>query len=104
MAARAVVLGSPAGLAGGLLRPALIDAILVLLAIETLWLAWRTRRSGNDAPSLRFALSFAMAGAGLLVAVRAVLAGWPPEVALVALAAAGVGNALHVAHAFTRRH
>ena len=94
---------SPASLAGGLLRPALLDAILALLALETLWLAWRARRGGGNGPSLRFAVSFAVAGAGLLLALRAVIAGWPPWVALAALAAAGVGNALHVSHAFTPR-
>lgn len=76
-----------------LLRPALVDAILVLLAAESLWLARRGRQGGGTA----FAWSFAAAGTGLLVALRAVLAGWPAWVALAGLAAAGAGNALHVA-------
>ena len=77
-----------------LLRPALVDGILVLLAVEALWLARRDRARGTSAA---FAGSFAAAGAGLLVALRAVLANWPAWIALAGLAVAGAGNALHVA-------
>ncbi len=86
--------------AAALLRPALVDAVLALLALESLWLAWRGRRTG--APGAGFVLSFAGAGAGLLVALRAVLAGWPAWVTLAALAAAGVANVAHVGSAYAR--
>ncbi|HEY0776709.1 MAG TPA: hypothetical protein VGD56_01965 [Gemmatirosa sp.] len=94
--------------AAALLRPALIDAVLALLGLETAWLLWRARRAedvgaAGRRTAMRFALSFAVAGAGLLLALRAVLAGWPPWVALGGLAAAGAGNALHVADAVARR-
>ena len=80
-----------------LLRPALVDAVLLLLGGETLWLVWRGRRGGDRAPGVGFALSFAGAGAGLLLALRAVLAGWPAWVVLAGLGVAGVANAWHVA-------
>ncbi len=79
----------------GLLRPALVDAALALLLVETLWLLRRAGRGVGG--GRRFVWTFAAAGAGLLLALRSVLAGWPPWVALAALAAAGVGNLLHVA-------
>ncbi|MDQ6925622.1 MAG: hypothetical protein M3154_05225, partial [Candidatus Eremiobacteraeota bacterium] len=85
-----------------LLQPALVDAVLALLAGETLWLVWRGRRRANGAPGLAFALSFAGAGAGLLLALRAVLAGWPAWTALVGLAVAGAANVWHVAAGLSR--
>ncbi|GJG86871.1 hypothetical protein tb265_20520 [Gemmatimonadetes bacterium T265] len=86
--------------AAALLRPALVDAVLALLALESVWLGWRGRRTG--APGAGFVLSFAGAGAGLLIALRAVLAGWPAWVALAGLAAAGVSNLLHIGGAAAR--
>ena len=86
--------------AAALLRPALVDGMLALLAVETSWLVRRARRGEGGAA--RDALSFAAAGAALLIAIRGLLAGWPAWSVLAALAVAGVGNVLHVAAAATR--
>ena len=66
------------------------DLALAVLAIEAAAILWARRRDG-----IRIALDvglFLLAGAGLLVALRAALVGWPPAVILIALAVAGVAQ------------
>jgi hypothetical protein len=79
-----------------LLQPVLVDAILALVLIEGVILVG-LRRAGRRVPSVAQTVTFLGAGAALLLAVRAVLAGWPTVVALGALAVAGLSHAAHVA-------
>lgn len=73
-----------------------VDAILLLVLLEAAALAaWRTRTGRG--PSVAHAWSFLGAGAALLLALRAALAGWPAWTALLALAVAGVAHAAHLA-------
>ena len=72
----------------------LVDALLALVALEAVALTWLRVARGRG-PRVAQALTFLAAGAGLLLAVRAALAGWPAWVALAALAGAGMA---HVAH------
>ncbi len=79
-----------------LLQPVLVDAILALVVLEGVVLV-ALRRAGRRVPSVAQTVTFLGAGAALLLAVRAVLAGWPTVVALAALALAGLSHAAHVA-------
>ena len=72
-----------------------VDAILALVAVEAVVLV-ALRRLGRRVPTVGQTVTFLGAGAALLVAVRAALAGWPTWVALAALALAGLAHALHV--------
>ena len=73
-----------------------VDAILLLVALEgAVLVAWRARTGRG--PALAQLASFLGAGAALLVALRAALAGWPLWVSLLALAAAGAAHAAHLA-------
>lgn len=72
-----------------------VDAILALVALEAVVLV-ALRQVGRRVPTVGQTVTFLGAGAALLVAVRAALAGWPTWVALGALAVAGVAHALHV--------
>jgi hypothetical protein len=49
-------------------------------------------------------LSFLASGAGLLLALRAVLAGWPSWAPLVALAVSGMTHVVHVTADARRAH
>lgn len=79
-----------------LLDVRLVDAILVLVALEGVGLAWWRLRRGRG-PSVAQTVSFLSAGAALLLAVRGALAAWPPWTVLAALAVAGLAHAAHVA-------
>ena len=72
----------------------LVDAILALVAVEAIALVWLRRRRGRGPTALQ-SLTFLGSGAALLLALRAVLAGWPTWAPLGALAVAGLA---HVAH------
>lgn len=77
------------------LRP-VVDAILLLVVLEAAVLvAWRMRTGRG--PAVGHVLTFLGAGGALLLALRAVLAGWPLGVALLALALAGLAHAAHLA-------
>ncbi len=75
----------------------LVDAVLALVAVEAVALVWLRRTRGRG-PTAMQTLTFLASGAGLLLALRAVLAGWPRWAALAALAVAGL---THVAHLTT---
>ena len=72
----------------------LVDAILALVALEAIALVWLRGRRGCG-PTVLQSLTFLGAGAALLLALRAELAGWPTWAPLAALSVAGLA---HVAH------
>ena len=71
----------------------IVDALLVLLAVEAVALGWWWRRTGRGVAPRAF-LPFLAAGAGLLLAMRTALAGgWWGWVGLW-LALAGIAHAV----------
>jgi hypothetical protein len=81
----------------------LVDAILALVAVEAVVLVWLRRTRGRGPTAIQ-TLSFLASGAGLLLALRAVLAGWPSWAPLVALAVSGMTHVVHVTADARRAH
>jgi hypothetical protein len=56
----------------------IIDIMLAFLAIETLWLVWRRRRTGRG-PTIAAIITNAGAGGSLMLALKAMYLGtaWP---------------------------
>lgn len=72
------------------------DIALVVLALEVaaIWLVARRR----SRPGLfRAVAPFLVAGAGLILALKAALAGWPPAVVVAALTLSGAAHAVDLA-------
>jgi hypothetical protein len=80
----------------------LIDAILALVACEAMALTWLRRRRARG-PTVTQTLTFLGSGAALLLALRAVLAGWPTWAPLLALAVAGLAHVAHLTADVRRR-
>lgn len=66
------------------------DVALAVLTLEAVLIVWLRRSRGGDAV-LAFG-PFLLAGAALMIALRAALVGWPDSVILAALAVAGVAQ------------
>lgn len=72
------------------------DLALAILAIEAAAIWWFGRRRGR--PHLfREVAPFLVAGAGLIIALKAALAGWPPSVVLGGLTLSGLAHAVDLA-------
>lgn len=71
--------------------PGAVDLILALVAVEVVALLWLRRRTGRGPDPLGL-LANAVAGAGLLVALRAALAEAGPTWIAAALAVAGAAH------------
>ncbi len=81
--------------------PWMADLALALLAVEAA-AVWALGRRRPGWPSLSEIAPFLLAGAGLLVALRAALAGWDWRWIGAALAASGVAHAVDLARRFRR--
>ncbi len=68
-----------------------VDLVLVLVAVEAALLAWHCRRSGRGVPVAEL-IAFLLAGACLLLALRAALVGASWEWVAVPLAGAGAAH------------
>jgi dolichol kinase len=79
-----------------------VDLILVFMALEAALLAWHRRRSGRG-PSVAGLLAFFLAGACLLLALRAALVGASWGWVAAPLAGAGAAHAADLALRWRRR-
>ena len=71
------------------------DLALAMLAAEAVLIVW-LRRSRRGEALLEFG-PFLLAGAALMIALRAALVGWPHAVILAALTVAGVAQSVDLA-------
>lgn len=71
----------------------IVDLVLLLVALEAALLVWHRRRSGRGVPVAE-ALAFLLAGACLMLALRAALMGASWEWVAAPMAGAGVAHLL----------
>ena len=79
----------------------LIDAVIVLTAVEGLALALHRRLTGRGLPAAEYALNLA-SGLALMLALRAAIAGAHWGAVAAALAAAGLLHALDIVRRWRR--